>query len=363
MKKNRFPIILTIILIAIAVLLIWNNRYLTTLRGDSADFMVWDTASITKVYLADRNENETLLERHADGWTLNTDYKAHPKKIDQLLYTLYRVRVRMPVSRASHDHIISQMASRSTKVEVYQIVPRINLFNKIRLFFHEKRTKVFYVGDATQDSSGTFMLREGADQAYIVYIPGFRGYISTRFSAIPDDWRDHTVFHEAMSDIQSVTLEFGGHPELGFCVENIGKHQFKLTRMADQQELPFDTLKVINLLSSFSDLRFEALLNTTMTQHRMDSIKNSPYLHKIILVDKDGNRTEMETFTKRVQLRLGIPEEEHEFDPDRLYGLVNDGRDLVLIQHYVFDKVLKDVNYYVAGNPIQYQIEHYQILE
>ena len=363
MKKNRFPIILTIILIAIAVLLIWNNRYLTTLRGDSADFMVWDTASITKVYLADRNENETLLERHADGWTLNTDYKAHPKKIDQLLYTLYRVRVRMPVSRASHDHIISQMASRSTKVEVYQIVPRINLFNKIRLFFHEKRTKVFYVGDATQDSSGTFMLREGADQAYIVYIPGFRGYISTRFSAIPDDWRDHTVFHEAMSDIQSVTLEFGGHPELGFCVENVGKHQFKLTRMADQQELPFDTLKVINLLSSFSDLRFEALLNTTMTQHRMDSIKNSPYLHKIILVDKDGNRTEMETFTKRVQLRLGIPEEEHEFDPDRLYGLVNDGRDLVLIQHYVFDKVLKDVNYYVAGNPIQYQIEHYQILE
>ena len=363
MKKNKFPILLTIILIAIAAVLIWNNRYLTTLRGDSADFMVWDTASITKVYLADRNDNETLLERHADGWSLNTDYKAHPKKIDQLLYTLYRVRVRMPVSRASHDHIITQMASRSTKVEVYQVVPRINLFNKIKLFYHEKRTKVFYVGDATQDSSGTFMLREGADQAYIVYIPGFRGYISTRFTANPDDWRDHTVFHEAMTDIQSVTLEFGGHPELGFRVENVGKHQFKLTRLADQQELPFDTLKVINFLSSFSDLRFEALLNSTMTQHRMDSIKNSPYLHKITLVDKEGDSTEMKTFTKRVQLRLGIPEEEHEFDPDRLYGLVNDGRDLVLIQHYIFDKVLKDVNYYMAGNPIQYQIEHYQILE
>lgn len=363
MKKNKLSIILTIILIAIAVVLIWNNRYLTTLRGDSADFMVWDTASITKVYLADRMDNETLLERQANGWSLNTDYKAHPKKIDQLLYTLYRVRVRMPVSRASHDHIISQMASRSTKVEVYQMVPRINLFNKIKLFYHEKRTKVFYVGDATQDSSGTFMLREGADQAYIVYIPGFRGYISTRFSAIPDDWRDHTVFHEAMGDIQSVTLEFGGHPELGFCVESVGKHQFKLTRLADQKEIPFDTLKVINLLSSFGDLRFEALLNTTMTQHRMDSIKNSPYLHKLTLVDKNGEATMMKTFPKRVQLILGIPEEEHEMDVDRLYGLVNDGRDLVLIQNYTFDKVLKDVTYYEAGNPIQYQIEHYQVLE
>jgi hypothetical protein len=363
MKKNKFAIILTIVLIAIAVLLIWNNRYLTTLRGDSADFMVWDTASITKVYISDRMDNETLLERHDNGWSLNHDYKAHPKKIDQLLYTLYKVRVKMPVSRASHDHIIAQMASRSYKVEVYQIVPRINLFNKIKLFYHEKRTKVFYVGDATQDSSGTFMLREGADQAYIVYIPGFRGYISTRFTAQPDDWRDHTVFHDAMGDIQSVTLEFGGHPELDFRVDNVGKHQFKLTRLADQKELPFDTLKVINLLSSFGDLRFEALLNTTMTQHRMDSIKNSPYLHKLTLVNKDGETKEMKTFMKRVQLRLGIPEEQHEFDPDRLYGLVNDGRDLVLIQHYIFDKVLKDVTYYEAGNPIQYQIEHYQILE
>ena len=166
-----------------------------------------------------------------------------------------------------------------------------------------------------------------------------------------------------MNDIQSVTLEFGGHPELDFRVENIGKHQFKLTRLADQKEMPFDTLKVINLLSSFSDLRFEALLNTVMTQHRMDSIKNSPYLHKLTLINKEGETTEMKTFTKRVQLRLGIPEEEHDFDPDRLYGLVNDGRDLVLIQHYIFDKVLKDVTYYEAGNPIQYQIEHYQVLE
>lgn len=363
MKKNKIAIILTIVLIAIAVLLIWNNRYLTTLRGDSADFMVWDTASVTKVYLADRWDNETLLERQADGWVLNKDYKAHPKKIDQLLYTLYRVRVKMPVSVASHDHIITQMASNSTKVEVYQIVPRINLFNKIRLFPREKRTKVFYVGDATKDSSGSFMLREGADQAYIVYIPGFHGYLSTRFTAVPDDWRDHTVFHESLANIQSVTLEFGEHPELGFTIESIGKHQYRMTRLADQTVLPFDTLKVINMLASFSDLRFEALLNNTLKQQRIDSIKSSPFLHKITLVNKDGDAVEMKTFPKRVQLLKGFPEEDHAMDVDRLYGLVNDDRDLVLIQYYIFDKVLHDITYYEAGNPIQYEIEHYQIVE
>ena len=363
MKKNKLTIILAIVLIAIAVLLIWNNRYLTTLRGDSADFQVWDTASITKVFLADRMDNVTLLERTEDGWTLNTDYKAHSKKIDQLFYTLYKVRVRMPVSVASHDNIVTQMASRSTKVEIYQMVPRINLFNKIKLFTHEKRTKVFYVGESTMDSGGTFMLREGSDQAYIVHIPGFRGYISTRFTADPDDWRDHTIFHESLADIQSVTIEFGGEPMRSFRVDNTGKHQYQLTRLGDNQVLPLDTLKVINLLSSFNDVRFETLMNNITPEQRIDSIRNTQFLHRITLVNKAGKEVSMKTYNKLQQTVNLIPEEEREIDVDRMYAFINNDRDFVLIQYYIFDKLLRDVNYYQAGNPIQYEIEHYQIVQ
>lgn len=361
MKKNKLTIILAIILIIIAGVLIWNNRYLTTIRGEASEFMVWDTASVTRVFLADRNNHESLLERDADGWALNGEYRAHPKKMNQLLYTLYRVRIKMPVSVASHDYIITQMASQSTKVEVYQYVPRINLFNKIKLFYHEKRTRVFYVGDATKDSSGTFMLKEGADQAYIVYIPGFRGYISTRFTANPDDWRDHVIFHESLADIQSVTVEFNEDPMLGFRVDNTGKHQYKLTRVADNKDIPFDTLKVINLLSSFSDLRFEAFLNNGMSKQRLDSIVNSPFVHQITLVNKEGQSFAMKTFRKKVESAFDIPETEYMDDNDRMYGLVNDGRDLVLIQNYIFDKILRDIHYYEEGNPIQLQIETFQV--
>ena len=359
MKKNKLALILTIILIAIAALLIWNNRYLTTIRGTDAEFMVWDTASITKIYLADRMDHESLLERQGNGWTINKEYKANTETVNQLLYTIYRVRVRMPVSKASHDNIIAQMASRSTKVEVYQNVPRINLFNKIKLFYHEKRTKVFYVGDATKDSSGTFMLKEGADQAYIVHIPGFRGYISTRYAANPDEWRDHTIFNQSLADIQSVTIEFGREPQESFRVENTGKHQYQLTRLADNTNVPFDTLKVINLLSAFSDLRYEALMTHGMKQHRFDSIVGSPYLHHITLVNKDGDVEELKTFNKKIESVFDIPEEEYMDDNDRMYGFFKN--DLVLVQYFIFDKVLKGLSYYQVGNPIQYQIEHFQV--
>jgi len=363
-KNNRITIIITVLLVVIAGVLIWNNRYLSTIKGESSDFQVWDTASVTKIYLADRRNNESLLERQEHGWTLNSVYKAHPKQVQNLLTTLYKIRIKMPVSVASHDNIVKQLATQSTKVEVYQIVPRINLFDKIKLFYHEKRTKVFYVGDATMDSSGTFMLKEGADKAYIVYIPSFRGFITTRFTANPDDWRDHTVFHENMADIQSVEVTFNEDPEGSFRIDNIGKHQYKLTRLIDGQDLPYDTLKVINLMSSFGDLRFEALFTNTMEQQRMDSITSSPFVHYVVVTDKEGNKQDMKTFRKLVM--NGVTDIGGEFgdvDRDRMYALIEEGKDFVLIQNYVFDKVLHDVRYYMAGNPIQFEMGTIEVLE
>ena len=371
-KNNRITIIIAALLVVIAGLLIWNNRYLSTIRGDAADFMVWDTASITKIYLADRFDHESLLERQDNGWMLNKTYKAHSKQVQYFLTTLYKVRIKMPVSRASHDHIVKQLAVNSTKVEVYQMVPRINLFNRIKLFNHEKRTKVFYVGDATKDSSGTFMLKEGADKAYIVYIPGFRGFISTRFTANPDDWRDHTVFNASLADIQSVTVEFNRHPESSFRIDNTGRHQYTLTRLEDQTSLPYDTLKVINMLSSFNDLRFESLLNNLMNPQRRDSIIQSPYLHRITLTTKDGATSQLTIFEKLVtntaihEIEGRVDEEGNPLDPidhDRIYGLMNDGKDFVLLQYYIFDKVLHPVEYYEAGHPIQYDVEFYEVFD
>lgn len=363
-KNNRITIIIAAVLVVIAGVLIWNNRYISTNRGEDSDFQIWDTASVTKIYLADRKDKESLLERQEKGWILNGTFVANPKQVEYLLTTLYKIRIKMPVSKASHNNIVKQMASQSTKVEIYQNVPRINLFNRVKLFYHEKRTKVFYVGDATMDNSGTFMLKEGADKAYIVYIPSFRGFITTRFTANPDDWRDHTVFRESLADIQSVSVEFREDPEGSFRIDNMGKYQYKLTRLCDNKELPYDTLKVVNFLSSFKDLRFEALFTNTLPQERIDSIVGSPYVHKIQLVANDGAFQEMTTFRKLVL--NGVTDMGGEYgdvDRDRMYAVVNNGEDFVLIQNYVFDKVLHDVRYYEAGNPIQFEIRHYEVLE
>ena len=134
-KRNIISIVIIAILVVIAATLIANNRYLSSLRGEAADFTVYDTASLTKLFFADKNGNEVLLQRENTGWTVNNEYKANQVLINEMLYTLTRMRIKMPVSVKKTNNIVTQMASTNTKVEVYQMLPRINLFNKIILSF------------------------------------------------------------------------------------------------------------------------------------------------------------------------------------------------------------------------------------
>ena len=370
MKKNTLAIIIAALLVVIAGVLIWNNRYLTTIRGDAADFTVYDTASITKLFFADKRDHQVLLERTEEGWTVDNQYQASQRLINDMLTTLNRLRIRMPVSLKKSDNVITRMSSNNIKVEVYQIIPRINLFNRIKLFKHETRTKVFYVGDDTQDNNGSFVLKEGADKAYIVHIHGFRGFISSRFSANPIDWRDHIVFNCKMADIQSVKLEIYNNPANGFVITENGRYQFKMHSL-DGKDIEYDTLRVLNLMSSFNEVRFESFLNDVSAQRR-DSIINSPFQQRLTVTTKSGESRTITTFKLLANAdmydydlnELDNPEIDKIItDPDHQYALLSEGNEFVMIQKFVFGKLLKPAEYYRLDHVEPIKVVSYKELE
>ena len=346
MKKNRIAIIITSILIVIAVVLLWNNRYLTTLRGEAYDFTVRDTASVTRLFFADKSGNQVTLRRTDEGWKVNDKYDAQPVMVDNMLYTLDKLRIKMPVSLASHDNVITRMAGTNTKVEVYQIVPRINLFNKIKLFPHEKMTKVFFIGDVTQDNTGTYVLKEGADKAYIVHLHGFRGFISSRFSTNQEDWRDHKILSHNINDIASLKLEFNNDPQNSFVINEKGPYSYEMKRLSDGSYVDIDTIRVLNLLTSFGDVRFEAFLSD-ITQQRRDSIINSPYLERLSITTKDGKEDVITTYNMRIDASaFGFTENDWDDDPDHKYAYIKNNDELVMIQEFAFGKLLRPAEYY-----------------
>ncbi len=353
MKKNRVAIILLIALAVITIfLLVYKNRN-NTLDDKFSSFAVMDTSSITKVFLADKDNNTVTLAKICPGiWRINDEFNASKDAIDMLLKTIMSVDVMEPVSKAGSPEVIKLLASSSVKVEIYQKVYRINLFDKIKLFPHEKITKTYYVGCATQNNLGTYMLIEGSEVPYITHILGFNGFLTSRYSTLVKDWRDHCIFSLKYNQIKSVSVNITDNPQNSFKAVKKSPRDFEITTLNDNKQVNnYDTLKIMELFSAFEDVRFETLIND-MDKLKKDSVLSSkPYI--IITVEEaDAKIHQVTTF-----LRLAPPDNIDQegrpviWDRDRLYALINDKKDMAIIQFYVFSTIFKPLDYYSGVQP------------
>lgn len=348
MKKNRLIFIAVIVLLIVVIVLFLTNSE-TTFRRALSDFAVDDTSNVTKIFMADKNNNTLRLTRNTDGtWTVNEKYPAQKFNIDMLLGTLLNLQVKEPVAKVAHDNIIRLMAATAVKTEIYQRVYRIDLFGTIRWFPHEKMTRSYFVGGATQSNRGTYMLMEHSSEPFVTYLPGLRGFVSSRYMPIEKYWRDFTIFKKNMHEIKEVRIEFPENPSESYLVRNDHEKYVELVALTGNQlKQVFDTLKVLNLLNAFRSVGFETIINDIEPARKDSILKSMPYV-VISVTDTNGRTTGMKTFHK-----LSMPGDvDYEgkpvkYDPDRMYALVNDGKDFTLVQFYVFDKLIRPLSWYL----------------
>jgi hypothetical protein len=352
MKKNKLRFIITIVLFAMAVFFIYTATKSTIPKGVK-DFAVEDTSIITKIFLSDKENKNVLLEKKSPGsWTLNNKFQASTDLMNIFIKTLHRLEVKSPVAKAARNNVVKRISSIGVKVEIYQTIYRIDIWG-LKLFPHEKLTKTYYVGDVTQDMLGTYMLMDGYEDPFIIHIPGFNGFLSSRYSTVANDWRDHSLFSVELPNIKSLKMEFPSSPESSYIAENTGKVNFKLTALRSNTVIPdYDTTRLLDCLSAFRDIKFELLINDSKEHNKDSVIASTPY-HIITLTDVAGNTTVVKTFHKHYAADQpdDISGKPSLFDQDRLYALINDGKDFALIQFYVFDRILRPLPYFLKPGP------------
>ena len=353
MKKNRIILLVVLILAIIAAILIIGQTS-DTLNDDISEFAVADTASVTKIFMADKNNNMVTLNRIPSGaWLVNDTFPASQPNMDMLLGTLHNLAIQGPVPQAARNNVIRDMAVISVKVEVYQKKYRIDLFDAIQWFPHEKLVKVFYVGGATQSNRGTYMLMEGASTPYVTYLPNFSGFVSPRFQPIPKYWRSYNIFRKPMSEIASVQVELPGKPHESYIIENNNNESVRLLTYPEKTAIDgFDTLAVLNFLTGFRNLNYEALLNDSKGIN-IDSIKASTPFLVLTLTDTAGNAKTIKTYHKPGHGLTDMNGEIIPYDLDRLYATINDDKDFVLIQYFAFDRVLRPRSFFNKNFMVQ----------
>lgn len=180
-KKSQriLKYLVAIVLIVLIYLSYSTQNRSSSIRSDKKNFEVSDTTKIERIELSNRNLQMVSLRRSVVGWTLNDTLFANQSSVNLILKTIKEMRVKNPIARSALKNVIERMGIQNTKVEI---------------FSNNKKIRTIYVGGETADQLGTFMMLEGAKEPYVVHIPGFNGYLSSRFHCRESDWRDKNIF-------------------------------------------------------------------------------------------------------------------------------------------------------------------------
>ncbi len=206
MNKKLFGLsglILGLILSILVYFLIKKPKN-STISLKDIDFAVKDTASIYQViltgYIEGNPVGKVYLNKKNNQWWVNNQFKAQNVTVENLLNAIYSIQMQQVL----HPNAIDNVKKLIKKRNIHVIIKNQN----------EKTLKGYYIGPATPDNKGNYIILEGSENPYIAEIPGFSGYFSARFSANPDAWRDYTIWKINPSDFQSFELKNKNHKTL-----------------------------------------------------------------------------------------------------------------------------------------------------
>lgn len=327
---------MVIVLAVLGALALWlsaRDRG-TTLSGPLTDFAIADTSSVDRIFIAQKDGRSVDLRRQDDGtWTVNDIYRANPIPVRLLLKTFLRVEVRAPVPKSAEANVLRVMGGAARKVEIYQ--------------GGDTPTKVWYVGHATPDHNGTYMVLEKpgkgrSDVPFIMGMSGFSGFLTTRFHAKLDEWRNSEVF--AYPDLERISVVLVQHPEAPATGFFISLGEDGTPRLMDEGMRPVqvDTAAAQDFLLQFRSLHFE-YIERNLSRSQCDSVRNSPPWHVVTVTDRDGAERRIPFFHKEpYQGQLDMEGDRMTQDVDRMYATVDDSV-LVVVQRLLFDRITPSI--------------------
>lgn len=330
MKKNRIIIGLIVILGIVSVILVSRNSN-SSIKRELRDFAVEDTASVDRIFMVRKDNQQVLLTRENGHWLVNEKYIVRTDAIDNLLKTLNRIRVKSPVSVTMLDNAVKMLATRNTKVEVYN---------------RKKLVKTIYVGGPTQDQMGTFMMLEGSSVPFVVHIPGFVGYLSSRFFVDETSWRSTTIFNYNFNDIKAISVDNPENPGASFRLTSSGNNQYSITTPGGEK-IPgtLDSVGVRFYISQFEKVNFEFFADITSQSIKDSLLASKPY-RILTLEDHAGTSRKLVAWKRPANGKLDPDGNPLIWDDERMWALIDD-KSWVVIQFYVFNSLFANAGNFV----------------
>src|ERR1700722_9445803 len=120
MKNNRGTLIAVVILLLISVYFLFFKNSFSTFSGKDNEFAVIDTGSVTRIDMADRQNQHISLTRVNGGqWKVDGKYFVRNDAMNTLLYTMRMLTVKNLIDQRGWDNVVKNLATNSVKVDIY----------------------------------------------------------------------------------------------------------------------------------------------------------------------------------------------------------------------------------------------------
>ncbi|MCC6840300.1 MAG: hypothetical protein IT230_09100 [Flavobacteriales bacterium] len=331
MKKRALLLVLLAGLGALAWWL-WKHNTGSTFSGALTDFAVADTASVDRIFIAEKSGGTADLRRTSSGWTVN-GMPAKDFQVALLLKTFKLVELRAPVPKSMEGNVLRVMTGTARKVEIYQ--------------GGSKPSKIWWVGGSSADHYGTYMVLEvpGRGRSEVPFemgMAGFTGVLNTRFHTIIDDWRSSRVtYYPTLADISRVEVEIPGDPSQGYNIAFKGGDSLVLHDGLGRV-VPMDTLRVQDVMLALRNGSFEGFERSLPPAGR-DSVLHAQPWYVLRITSTKGVQRIPFWRKKPMAGEKGMDFNPVTEDVNRMYALINDTA-LVVVQRYWWDRVTRPLS-------------------
>ena len=330
---NRKTIILiSVIGIVVLAFFILKRNIGSTMSGKEMDFGFATTDKIDKIFMSNNRSREYILlvKQDARNWTVNKDFKANPVQVDILMETLRKMKVKRPVAKGERATVLKDFVLNGTKVEIYE---------------SGSLSKTFFVGRNTPDEMGSYFYMEDAKEPYVCYIPGFNGYLNSRFFTNLNAWKSKIVFNYKEEDIKTIEVKWTGEPDRSFVINNENNTPVLSTGnkvFENNTEVNLNKLK--SYMKLWENLSYEGH-PIDLKRPQIDSIANSTPFITIKVTDKKNQVTTLNVHRKGIKPRTRVQHDTEGnplgFDIEVYYAFINNSKEIVQIQDYIFGKIMK----------------------
>lgn len=337
--KKYSTVLLLLAVVVLGAVAFWVMKTDSSKGGGKAfsDFEIENTDEITKFVITESTGNVAELSKEGDIWRLNNEFQARPENVDLLLRTFKHIAVQSAVPSELKKTVVANMAARNKKVEI---------------FVNGKLSKTYFVGSPTKDHYGTYMLLEKngrkSSEPYVMHIPGFNGFLESRFFTNVNDWKYSGVFVYDPLDIAKIEVDFPGKPSDSYVVNQLAK----IVSLTDPEGNPIQGVNkslVENYILNYEKIYFNRIAEFEPAQ--VDSIGNQQPVYTLAVTDVN-NSTKTVDFYLKLSENPTIDEvtgEEFLYDTDYIHGRVRGEDELLVFQYFALGNVFAPRSYFLQN--------------